>query len=189
MPGILVEQVEGLVDPLKSYQFRMNVSPVRGTANFIGNDVMSLRCTGTAFTGSTLPQIAVDLGGFHVQYNGMRMFSHTWVTTLIEDQELNISLQIASWMKLIYNQRTGVGNFKRDYASQATVEIFNDPDQVVGVRTLYGIWPTVDPDLLMAFAGGGTRIDKPVTWSFDYWDDDALSSDGTGTQAGTQAAL
>jgi|SRR3954468_19324794 len=188
MPGVLVEQLEGLVDPLKSYQFRMNISPVRGTANFIGNDIMSLRCTGTNFPGSTIPQIGVDLGGYHLHYNGMRMFSYQWTTTLIEDQEVNISAQIASWMKLIYNQRTSVGNFKRDYASVGTIEVFNDPDDVVWTRSVYNIWPTVDPDVLFSFAGGGTRIDKPIVWSFDYWDDDALSSDGTGLQAGAAAA-
>ena len=92
-------------------------------------------------------------------------------------------------MQLVYNQATSVGSFKRDQASQATVEIFNDPYQVVGRRTLYGLWPTVDPDMLMTFAGGGTRMDKPITWSFDRWSDSALTSDGTGTQAGTTASV
>jgi hypothetical protein len=170
MPGVLIDQVQGLADPLKNYQFLMNISPIRG-ANIVGNDVFSLRCTGTSMPGSSLGQVPVDLAGFQLRYPGRRMFEPTWSTQLVEGQDLAITQQLASWMKLIYDQRTGVASFKADISSIAVVEIYDDPNNVVGVRTLSGIWPLVDPGFGLSFAGAGAATPLNIVWSFDIWDD------------------
>jgi hypothetical protein len=178
MPGVMIDEVQGLVDPLKSYQFLMNISPIRGQ-NIIGNDVLSLRCTATSLPGSNFSQIPVDLGGFTLNYAGRRTFGGDWTTTIIEGQDMGVILQIASWMKLIYNQTTGVGSFKADYEAIATVEMYDDPNSVIGVRTLYGIWPQVDPGIgNLSMSGGGSAVNYGINWSYDYWEDDALTSQG-----------
>lgn len=178
MSGVLIEEVEGLVDPLVEYQWLMNISPVRGQ-NIIGNDVLSLRCTSTGLPGSTIGQVDVPLGGYNLRYSGRRTFPNTWSTTLIEGQDLGIILQIASWMKLIYDQTTGVGVFKADYASIATIELFNNPNEVIGVRYIYGIWPQNDPGIArLSQAATNTPVTPTVNWSFDIWDDDALADQG-----------
>jgi hypothetical protein len=179
MPGVLIEDVTGLVDPLKTYQFLMNISPIQGVKNFIGNDVLSLRCTATSLPGSTIAQIPVDLGGFTVQYAGRRQFAHNWSTVIIEGQDMGVMLQLASWMKLIYNQFTGIGSFKADHSAQAVVEMYNDPNEVIGKRTLYGCFPIGDPGAALSMAGGGAAITLPITWSFDIWDDDQLEETNT----------
>jgi len=177
MPGVTIDEVQGLIDPLKSYQFLMNISPIRGQ-NHIGNDVLSLRCTATSLPGSTISPIGVDLGGFTLHYAGRRQFGGTWSTSIIEGQDMGVMLQISSWMKLIYDQTSGVGSFKADYEAIATIEMYDDPNSVIGVRTLYGVWPQADPGTPLSMAGGGSRIDYGITWSYDYWDDDANASQG-----------
>jgi hypothetical protein len=168
MPGVTITQIQGLVDPFKQYQFVMTIAPVLGIANFLDTETLSLRCTATAIPGSTLPQIPVELGGFRLFYNGMRTFSGQWITTLTEGQDINVLRQIGSWMQLIYDQTNGVGNFKANYQAEATIEMYNDPADIVATRTLYGLWPTVDPDKPLSFAANA-RVDVPITWSYDYW--------------------
>jgi len=173
MPGVAVTSIEGLVDPFKQYQFMMFIGPIRGVTNFMGTDVMSLRCTATSLPGSTIPQVPVELAGFRLMYAGMRTFSHSWTTTLIEGQNQQVMLQLASWMKWCYNQRTGVSRFKADYQARGMVLTFDDPNTVTGQRNLYNIWPQGDPDKALSFASNN-RQDISITWSFDYWDDDVL---------------
>jgi hypothetical protein len=170
MPGVVISQIQGLVDPFKQYQFLMMINPIPGP-NVISSEILSMRCTATAIPGSTLPQIPVELGGYRLWYNGMRMFSGQWTTTLTEGNDVGVLRQLAEWMKFIYNQRTSLGNFKTAYQSQALVQMYNDPNEIVATRTLYGVWPTVDPDKPLSFAANA-RVDIPVTWSYDFWDDD-----------------
>lgn len=188
MPGVRVESIEGLADPFKQYQFMMFIAPVRGVrTDFLPVDVMSLRCHATSLPGSAIPQVPVELGGFRLMYAGMRQFSHSWTTTLIEGQNQQVMLQLASWMKLCYNQRTGLSTFKQNYQARGMILTFNDPNQTTGMRTLFNIWPQGDPDKALSFASNN-RQDIQITWSFDYWDDAALEGSNQGVVVGAPSS-
>jgi len=176
MPGVSIDQVQGLVDPLKQYQFLMNISPIRGQ-NIVGNDVFSLRCSATQRPGMQIPQVPVELAGFELMYAGRATFQHQWTTTLIEGQDMGVILQIASWMKLIYDKDTGTGSYKSDYSALATIEFYDDPGDVTNTMTIEGIWPTVDPGIMnLNFASTNGRVDYTIVWSYDKWDDSSLDS-------------
>jgi hypothetical protein len=110
------------------------------------------------------------LAGYRLMYNGMRTFSHQWTTVLTEGRDAGVIQTIADWMKFIYDQQTSLGNYKNAYQAEAEVWLYDDMNTVTLVRTLYGVWPTVDPDKPLSFAANA-RVDAPITWSYDFWDD------------------
>jgi hypothetical protein len=112
---VTINDVQGLVDPLKSYQFQMTVAAPKGG---ISSQILSLRCTATELPGISLDQVPVDLAGFTLIYSGRIKFSHTWTTTLVEGTDALIRTSIASWMKTAYNWITGVGANKVDIQSR-----------------------------------------------------------------------
>jgi len=174
---VSIYDVQGLIDPLKGYQFQMIISPIRGVST-ISSGVMSLRCTATELPGINLEQVRVDLAGFTVVYPGRVTFSHVWRCTLVEGQDATIRTSIASWMKLTYNWITGTGSNKPDIQSTAQIQLYENPGDKSICNFLYGLFPIGNPAIQMAM--GDSRAMMPdIVWSFDYTDIDQIAQQGT----------
>jgi hypothetical protein len=173
---VTINDVQGLVDPLKGYQFQMTVAAPKGG---ITSQMLSLRCTATELPGISLDQVPVDLAGFTLVYSGRIKFSHTWRCTLVEGTDSVIRVSIASWMKLAYNWITGVGSNKVDIQSTAKIQMYDNPNNPVVANYLYGLFPIANPALALQMADS-RALAPDITWSFDYADIDAIAQQGLG---------
>lgn len=173
---VTINDVQGLVDPLKGYQFQMTVAAPKGG---ISSQLLSLRCTATELPDIRLDPVPVDLAGFTLVYGGRIRFSHTWTTTLVEGTDSAIRVAIASWMKLAYNWITGAGANKVDIQSTAIIQMYDNPNNPTSRNTLYGVFPVGNPALALQMANSNALMPS-VTWSFDYFDIDAIAQQGLG---------
>jgi hypothetical protein len=173
---VTIQDVQGLIDPQKGYQFQMLINPVRGSFS-VSSQILSLRCTSTELPGIALDQVVVDLAGFTLEYAGRIRFQHTWTTTLVEGQDSGVRTTIASWMKLAYNWLTGKGSFKADIQATAKIQMFNDPGDPSVANYLYGIFPISNPAIALAM-GDSRALTPAITWSFDYTDIDEIANQG-----------
>jgi hypothetical protein len=171
---VTINDVQGLVDPLKGYQFQMTISPARGG---ISSQILSLRCTATELPGIALDQVPIDLAGFTLVYGGRIRFSHTWRTTLVEGTNSEIRIAIASWMKTAYNWITGVGANKTEIQSTAKIQMYDNPNNPIVANYLYGLFPIANPAIALQMAQS-TAVAPDITWSFDYCDMDAIAGQG-----------
>jgi hypothetical protein len=173
---VTINDVQGLVDPLKGYQFQMTVAAPKGG---ISSQLLSLRCTSTHLPQVGLDPVLVDLAGFTLVYSGRARFNHSWSTTLVEGTDSIIRVSISSWMKLAYNWITGVGANKTDIQSIAKIQMYDNPNNPTVAYYLYGVFPVANP--VVALQMSDSRMIAPdIQWSFDYWDIDAISSQGVG---------
>ncbi len=181
MPGITIEQVSALVDPLKGYQYRVIIAPLPAGLG-APVDIMSIRVTTATLPGSDIDPVETHLGGHTVRHAGRRRFSGTWTTTLVEGQDAQILKRLSSWQQMCYDQRTGKQAGKQNYQSRATIELYDDPGVVTFKRQLYGVWPQSVPDLSLDMNSSEAAI-MDITWAFDFWDD----TDGSATPTGSGA--
>src|SRR5262245_1034482 len=146
---VTINDVQGLVDPLKGYQFQMTIAAPKGG---ISSQLLSLRCTATELPGIQLDAVSVDLAGFTLYYGGRIRFGHSWTTHLVEGTDSIIRTAIASWMKTAYNWITGVGANKADIQSTAKIQMYDNPNNPTVANYLYGVFPIANPALALQMA-------------------------------------
>jgi hypothetical protein len=167
MPTIL--EVIGLGAPLRAYQFRMQVQPLRGLTG-VSEAILSLKCTATALPGRAVEPTIRNLAGHQVRYAGRGVVSGNWQTQLSEFTDSAILKRLSSWQSQIFNQISGIGAFPVEYKSTAIVELLDDKQVTQLSRRLIGVWPSNVDDMAMNMASS-EAVDVGVVWTYDTWVD------------------
>jgi hypothetical protein len=84
-------------------------------------------------------------------------------------------------MKTAYNWITGAGANKTDIQSTAKIQMYDNPNNATVANYLYGVFPIGNPALALQMADS-RALAPDITWSFDYFDIDAIAQQGLTTQ-------
>lgn len=105
--------------------------------------------------------------------------------TFYVDGNMNIKRAFDSWILQIYDNRTGVVGWRKDYVSDIIIYQKNIQDNTLYSTRLINAFPVSIGGITHTFASGAPIYELPVTFSYDYWEIEELMP-GSGKSAGVE---
>jgi hypothetical protein len=163
MANANIEEIRGLADPLRQYQFNMIVA----NPYFIDTRELTLRCSATSIPGFTQAKTSVILAGHEVHYAGRRTYSGTWSCTVLEGVNFSIYQGLRQWMNRQWETRSGRQFDKTQYETTAILEQLGNQRNVVSRHRIIGLFPEEVPEVPFS-TESSEAVSLDLTWSYDY---------------------
>lgn len=160
-----IEEIRGLAESLKGYQFKVTIASPPGEGASI--EVLQFRVQSSVLPGRTIDPVVTSLGGYDITDPGRIPGPRTWTTTFTEGTDVQILQRIDSWQKLCFDPETGVQGSRADVKRIALFELLDNAKNVTLSRQIVGIWPQDLTDVPFDNASS-ENVAVDVTWSYDY---------------------
>jgi hypothetical protein len=161
-----IQDARAIGEPLRVFDFRMIISPLRGT-NGATPQTVSLRCQSTVIPEIQNSPTMVEVQSYRLPRPGRALFTNQWQCRFVEYTDLAILQQIDTWARLCTDPITQkIANFQ-DIQSNATIELLNGQQETVITRTLVGVWPAMSPGFPLD-TRSSDQVSFDTTWFFDY---------------------
>lgn len=116
----------------------------------------------------SVQQAEMELFGHKTVHAARKTFSNSMSISFHESYDGVINTTLEDWSEMCRETDTQSGNFKRDYATNAVMTIYDQTGAEALNYTIYNIWPTEVPDA--QFDGsGGTAMTVDATFAYDYY--------------------
>lgn len=162
-----VFDLQAVADPAQQWNFDFFLPAIPGSSD---TKQLTWRCMTTAMPGSQVGRVSAALHGVRLDYMGMREYSHTFNSTLMEAVDWQTRASMFAWMDAGRNWITNTGNFASVYKVTGQTVVYNDLPQVVRTCNVYGLWPEQIQDIELD-GGQQNLISLNVTWAYDFWID------------------
>jgi len=97
------------------------------------------------------------------------VYSHDLTVEYVENRSAQIHKILEAWGERIRNHETQHGAFKREYAVNAYLSIFDQSGATVREYTIVNMWPNTVPDT--SFDGSASNIiTLSVGFKYDYYE-------------------
>lgn len=169
-------------DPLLSDNFQLNFSSVPS-----GDKALPLlmQCRTASKPGVTLNSAEVQLFGHTVEHATNKTFGHDMSVEYVENRTLDIHYILENWTNFARGTQSQHGAFKKDYARDGVLTVFNQKGDVVAEYVVVNCWPSSVPDT--SFDGSSSNIiSVSVGFKYDYYYN---KTTGTGNEAGSVSGL
>jgi len=162
-----LSDIRALPDPLMGYNFDLVIPNVPG-----GGDARSLtiKCMSTSIPGMSTEDVTVSLKGIDTKYAGRPMYTHTLSCTYLETRDLSTRDAIRNWIKLQRDFRANTGSYKSDYATTASLMLYDDTGAAIRQISLEGFFPQNMDDAALD-GGSSTPVNIAVTFAYDSFDE------------------
>ncbi len=183
-----LQDVNGLPDPLKQYQFTFAISKFRGSDGiagmFSGNlnpkDVVGgflknnrsiserfeLQCSSYFWPGSRMATTETVIGGHHRTRATYQDKAGQWQTTVYETMDGLVITSIRNWLDAMYNPATGITLPSTLYISQCEVS-FKTP-LTTKKALLRGFYP-ISISNIQIDASSSAPVQAQITWNYDWF--------------------
>lgn len=165
MPKPSLDDVLNVGDPMLNDNFDLIFIRVPG-----GGDQRTLRvqCKSGVKPGMSVQQAEMELFGHKTVHAARKTFSNSMSISFHESYDGIINTTLEDWSEMCRETDTQSGNFKRDYATNAVLTIYDQTGAEALSYTIYNIWPTEVPDAQFDGAGG-TAMTVDATFAYDYY--------------------
>ncbi len=166
-----------VLDPLLSDNYQLNFPNIP-----TGGKTTSLlmQCKTCSKPGVTLNTAEVQLFGHTLEHATNKTFSHDLAVNYVENRTMEIHEILEAWMEFIRATQTQHGNFKKEYARDAYLTVFDQKGNTVAEYVIVNCFPTSVPET--AFDGGGSNIlEVSANFKYDYYYN---KTTGTGNAGG-----
>lgn len=168
-----LSNVISLPDVLLTDHFDLNIAAPPGGAD--GQSLLIRNMT-ASLPGRSNSIIGVTLHRHKVNYAGRRTYPGSFQASFVDSSDTLVLDGLRAWQDQITDQATGLPAPKSNYATTATVTIYNANNMAVEQRTYYGLWISAISDIsLTGGEGSGSSVQVSVTFTYDYW----LPKDGS----------
>lgn len=168
MPKPTLDNILSISDPMLSDNFELifgNVPSISGTGN---TEALRLQCKTASKPGMSMEQVSYDLFGHTVKFAGKLTFSHTMSINYVETWKGDATRTLENWLEVGRGVQSGHGKFKAEYASPATLIIYNQMGEISLQYKIVNMWPTEVPEV--EFDGSSAEpVTLAATFSFDYY--------------------
>lgn len=152
-----------ILDPMLSDNFLLNIPNLPMPGGF--ENALRMQCQSATKPGFTINAVEVQLFGHTIEYAGNLSYGHDLSVEYIENSSAQITQTLENWGKLIRSDETQTGAFKREYARDGILSIFDQKGNVVKAYRIENMWPGTIPDL--AFNGSNSSS-LTLSASFKY---------------------
>lgn len=188
-----LQDINGLPDPLKQYQFTFAISKFRGSDGIAGmfngnvglKDVFGgifkndksiaerfeLQCSSYTWPGSKVYTTQLSINGHKRTRPSYQDKSGQWKTVVYETMDGVIITAIRNWLDAIHNPLTGVTLPSTLYVSQCEVKFKTPLTEKKAI--LRGFYPVSIGDIQID-ASSSNPIQANVTWNYDYYTESSL---------------
>ena len=170
MPKPTLSDVLNVHDPMLNDNYDLVFAKVPGNGG-ADNRQLTIQCKTANKPGTTMAEVEVELFGHKVMHGARRTWSNTLTIEFVEDANGKITHAIEAWVEWIRETQTQHGHFKKDYASDAVLHIYDQEGNTTMTYNIYNCWPSEVPDL--QFDGsGGQALTLSCTFKFDYLEEE-----------------
>jgi len=165
---ITIEEVRGLGEILKAYQWELNIIPPSLVAQTIGSDLIRLYADSASIPSIASGQIPVASGGHTVNYAGKAEYNQQWTVQLRAYEDLNTFRLLRDWHGLQWDRRTGAQYPKADYEAVA-VEVYLTDSFKNRLQTfsIYGAYLAMIGEVPLDY-NANSAIAIPCTFTYDW---------------------
>ena len=173
MSRIGLSSIQGalLADPILGYQSQLSIYTIPGGGDGQG---LSIRTRVSSIPGLKFDDVLVHLHGVELKFAGMPKYSHSLKLTVLETRDLVTRTALVNWMNTARNLKATTGSYKSQYATTATLEIYDDAENVIQTIIFYGVYPESIDDHGLDGASSAP-IEYGINLSYDYWSDSVES--------------
>ncbi len=165
MPKPSLDEVLNVGDPMLNDNFDLVFTRVPGGGD---NRTLRVQCKSGVKPGMSVQQAEMELFGHKTVHAARKTFSNSMSISFHESFDGVINTTLEDWSEMCRETDTQSGNFKRDYATNAVMTIYDQTGAEALNYTIYNIWPTEVPDA--QFDGsGGTAMTVDATFAYDYY--------------------
>lgn len=161
------DDVNNLVDPLMLYNFDLIFPTIPGGGNSRG---MTVKCMSATLPGMQIDQVTVPLHGVEVNYGGRQIYTKTFTATFLETRDVTTRKAMREWMRFCRNNDTNKGNYKAQYAVDASMILYDDIPNVIQTSKIMGCFP-ISVDDLQLDGGQSAYAQYNITFSYDRVED------------------
>lgn len=137
MPAIAFSDFDALPDVLQTSRFEFLISPPSGSGD---NRTFALRCQQIAIPGTSIEQMIVAIHGYEYVYRGRKIYPKTCSASFTEHSDGATTKSIRKYFENIVGSESGGGLSKKEYALQATLNVFDEGNRPALVFTLENFW-------------------------------------------------
>jgi hypothetical protein len=109
------------------------------------NAVLAVRCTQISIPEEQTEAMLVGIQGLEFNYRGRRIFDKTIQATFVETTDAAVQTAIRTWTQQIVGSESGSGATKATYATQGTINIFDQSGNVAISFLVDNMWPASMP--------------------------------------------
>jgi len=165
---ITIEEVRGLGEILKSYQWELNIIPPSSVAATIGSDILRLYADSASIPAIGSGQIQVSSGGHTLNYAGKAEYSQQWSVQLRTYENLDTIRLLRDWHQLQWDRRTGAQYPKADYEAVAMEVYLTDSfKNRLQTYSIYGAYIAQIGEVPLDY-NSNAQISIPCTFTFDW---------------------
>lgn len=165
MPKPTLEEVLNVGDPMLNDNFDLIFSRIPGGGS---NRQLRIQCKTGIKPGMSIQQAEMELFGHKTVHAARKTFSNSMSIGFHESYDAVINIALENWSEVCRSTDTQSGNFKRNYAATATMNIYDQEGKKAASWEIYNVWPLEVPDA--TFDGtGGTAMTVDATFAYDYY--------------------
>jgi hypothetical protein len=152
-----------ILDPMLSDNFLLDIPNVPGGQN---GQPLRMQCKSAAKPGVTVNAVEVQVFGHTLEFASNLTYGHDMSVEYVENRSGQITTILENWAKLIRDNETQSGEFKKVYAVNGIFTIFDQKGNSVKEYKIENMWPSQIPDL--SFDGSSSSIiSLSATFKYD----------------------
>jgi hypothetical protein len=160
------------------FQVELPLPAIAGPDAAAASQKLTFTCRATQMPGATISQVPVSYFGREIKLAGNRTFED-WTVTVFNDEDFLVFDAINGWMNSI---NTHEGNLRvagpSPISYQATADVVHfgkQGDEIKRIK-MVNLWPINVAPLDLAWDAADQIEEFTVTWAFDYWTSDGITS-------------
>lgn len=142
------DQLDQLPDVLLDDRFELFIAPKGDAAGF--TEALTLRCQSASMPGTDIEPVMVGLQGHTFHFRGRKMYGGgggQLMVSYVETREGIATRTLKQWQEFIVGSNSGAGAMKKEYATTATLRVYNEGDEIALEAYLENLWPLSVPDI------------------------------------------
>ena len=163
MPALSFSQFQGLPDVLALDRFQILLSPTGSNST---NQVLALRCVQLTIPQETTEPMLVAIQGLEFSFRGRRTYDKTIQATFVETIDGAVQKAIRTWTQDIVGGESGNGQKKADYATQGTINVFDQSGNIALSYLVDNMWPS-DISQMQLDGNVANPFFQNITFTFD----------------------
>ena len=144
MPALAFSDFAALPDVLSLDRFELLLSP-SGSTDL--NAVLSVRCNQLSIPEEQIEPMLVSIQGLEFNYRGRHIFDRMIQATFVETIDAAVNTGIRTWIQQVAGSESGNGATKSQYATDGTINVFDQSGNAAIIFSLDNVWPSSLPQM------------------------------------------
>jgi hypothetical protein len=163
MPAMAFSDFNSLPDVLAVDRFELLLSPSGSSTT---NQVLAVRCIQLNIPQEQTEVMPVNIQGMEFNFRGRRIYDKAITAVFVETVDGAIQKAIRTWTQQVVGSESGNGATKKNYATQGTINVFDQSGNTSLLFLVDNIWPS-DIAQMQLDGGQANPYMQSVTFTYD----------------------